>query len=497
MPRKRRSPKALTLLSLRLESGWTKQELASALGLASIRQITRIEAGEEEPTREYLDFLLAPLELPPEATDALLFAFGLVRPPDLEEPASPVSLTPRERTRLHRAALTAGFTLAEEILTFLPRQARETKIAAARREAAELWERLKTATREDRRDLVVIFPEFRSWALAVLICDASVKAAAHKVDEALELADLALFIAERIPGNGRFRSRLQSYCQAHLANAHRVGNDFDKADALFAGAWELWRAGEGADPELLPEWRLLDLEASLRRAERRFSEALELLDQARALCGDNALATGRILLNKELVYDQKGDREGALAALAEAAPFVEASRDPHHAFMQRFKQTNHLCYLDRCAEAAELLPQVREMAIQQGNELDLIRTLWLTARVDAGQGRREEAETALVQVQQGFTARELPYDAALCSLDLAVLWLEAGRTAEVQRLALGMKWIFVSKKIAREALASLSLFCEAARREAATVELARQVSADIEAAQRSAPRPAIEPGGRE
>ena len=48
-----------------------------------------------------------------------------------------------------------------------------------------------------------------------------------------------------------------------------------------------------------------------------------------------------------------------------------------------------------------------------------------------------------------------------------MLWLERGRTAEVRDLAVGMGWIFQAKGIAREALASLKLFCEAARQEAA------------------------------
>jgi hypothetical protein len=38
-----------------------------------------------------------------------------------------------------------------------------------------------------------------------------------------------------------------------------------------------------------------------------------------------------------------------------------------------------------------------------------------------------------------------------------------------------MMWIFSSQGVHREALAALRIFCEAARREAATVELARQV----------------------
>ena len=97
--------------------------------------------------------------------------------------------------------------------------------------------------------------------------------------------------------------------------------------------------------------------------------------------------------------------------------------------------------------------------------------------------------TALEQVREDFTARELPYDAALSSLDLAVLWLEKGKTAEVPELAVGMGSIFQAKGVDRQALAALTLFCEAARQEAATVELTRRVITEIETVRRSgAPR---------
>ena len=101
----------------------------------------------------------------------------------------------------------------------------------------------------------------------------------------------------------------------------------------------------------------------------------------------------------------------------------------------------------------------------------------------------------LERVQSDFTVRELPYDAALSSLDLAVLWLEQGRRAEVRQLAVGMAWIFKAKDIDREALASLRLFDEAARQEAATVALARRTSAEIEKVRRMAP-PLRETRGR-
>ena len=323
--------------------------------------------------------------------------------------------------------------------------------------------------------MVAAFPEFWIWALAERVSHESERAAAHKVEDALELADLALSIAKRISGPESWRPRVEGYCWAHVANARRVGNDLSGAGEAFARAWDLWRAGSESDPELLAEWRMLDLEASLRRDQRHFSVALSLLDRARAASGGEPFATGRILLKKEHVFEQMGDIQNALAALAEAAPLVESSGDARQLFALRFNMVDDLCHLDRYEEAAKLLPEVRELAVERSNELDLIRVGWLSAKVAAGQGRTDEAIAGLEHVCQYFTFRALPYDAALSSLDLALLWLSAGRAAEVRVLAVTMDWIFTAKGIDREAQASLTIFCDAARQESATVDLTRQI----------------------
>jgi tetratricopeptide (TPR) repeat protein len=323
---------------------------------------------------------------------------------------------------------------------------------------------------------------FHHWALARRFCAASLKAAADKPDVALELASLALAIAEKAPGEERCRSRIQGWCWGHLGNARRVATDFDVADAAFARAWQLWRAGAPAEPEWLPEWLLLSLEASLRREQRRFPEALELLDQAMTSCDGDPAAMARCLLQKERVCEAMGDIPAALAALAQAAPHVAASEDQHLLFAHRFNTAADLCHLQRFDAAVERLPEISELALQQGLELDGLRVGWLAARVAAGLGRTREAVDGLEHVRRRFTQLSLPYEAALSSLDLAVLWLEAGRTAEVRELARAMAWIFDAKGIQREALAALQIFREAALREAATVELAQQVIAEIEAA---------------
>ena len=74
------------------------------------------------------------------------------------------------------------------------------------------------------------------------------------------------------------------------------------------------------------------------------------------------------------------------------------------------------------------------------------------------------------------------YDAAMVSLDLALLYLQDGRTGEVRRVAEEMVTIFSAQDIHREATAALLLFQDAARREAVTAEMVREVAGALEAA---------------
>ena len=62
---------------------------------------------------------------------------------------------------------------------------------------------------------------------------------------------------------------------------------------------------------------------------------------------------------------------------------------------------------------------------------------------------------------------------------------EDGLTPGISSLCPTAQRIFEAKGIARGALAALTLFCEAARQEAATVELVQRAIGEVERAQRS------------
>lgn len=490
MPREGKKPlnsHALALLHMRSARDCSQRELADRMGWADEKMVSRYERGAKPLSRKTLDACAAALGYPPEAVDLLLAIDAWIDFFEEEPPPESEPFSPEVRLSMGLSALSMGRAFLEGYRAEQIRALRSLKAERARRRAPKLWERLKRASRQEKREAVAALPEYQDWALAELVCHESEKAAAHKVEIALELADLALSIAGRIPGDERWRSRVEGYCWAYMANARRVANDFAGADKAFSRAWKLWEAGATADPMILTEWRLFDLESSLRREQHRFAEALDALDKAKSFNGASPTITARLLLKKEHVLEQMGDPKRALATLEEAAPFVEILGDPRLRFAHLFKTVNNLHHLERYREAAERLPKVRELALQQSNELDLLRVVWLEARVAAGEGRREQAMVGLEQVRQDFTTRGLPYDAARASLELSLLYLEEGCTAEVRNLARSMGWIFQAQGIAREALAALSLFLDAAQQETATVELTRRVVTELERMRTSAP----------
>jgi len=459
------------LTILRSARGWSQKDLAAASGL-SRSVISEYEKGTTELTRDRLEMLAAVMGWPPGTVDRVLFGLGLIEPA-ADAPLSPVDPDEEERRIIDRAAAVAARETTEALRAELVRGLRLEKAARARRAAESLWLRLKPLSDAERRARVARAPEYHDPFLCERLCAESERAAASDAVRARELANLALLVADRVPGPPAWRSRVQGYSWAFIGNARRVANDLPAAESAFARAWALWKEGAAADQGLLAEALLFDLEASLRRDQRRFAEALELHD--RALTAAKLDEAGYILLNKSATLEQSGNFERSIETLEEAARSVDGQREPRQLFGLRFNQAVGLLHLGRLAEIGPRLTEARELAVRLGNELDLVRLLWLEGRVDAGRGNKREATAAFEQVRREFAVREMAYDFALVSLELAALYRERERTGEVKALAQQMVWIFKAQGVHREALAALELFRETAEKEELTVEMVRRL----------------------
>lgn len=321
------------------------------------------------------------------------------------------------------------------------------------------------------------------WGLVVALCEASENAAPKNAARALEVAKLAVEAARKvaldIPGSEGFRRRLQSWATAFVANAERVlGQDLPGAGRTWLEVWSLWRSGE--DPAgLLSEGYLLDMEASLRRDQGCIDLALKLHEEALSLARPEE--RGIILMNQAVTREENGDAEGSLQSLEKAAGLIDGERQPRHRCILRFNQATSLCVLNRAGEALLLVAEIRRLAEQLRNKIDLVKTLWLEAKCLAGMGKREEALIRLEQVRSALEAN--PFDYALASLDVATLYQEEGRFAEIKELAGSILKIFRAQNVHREALAAAILFHEAAEEERVSVELVRRLQKFLTKAQ--------------
>ena len=479
---------------LRALRSWDQSEMAAAASVDGAA-ISRYEGGGRAPRRTTVERLAAAVGLPMLAVETILVpairqALALLPaggggevPPGaaaaggkLQGSDGPLA------TALYEAAV-GGLEIASAELDRLQAEREKTApqpCAADRLEGAKCWERLELCNAQERRWLVERLPEFQLWGLADRLWTESVRVAADDAWAALELARLGLRVAELSHGEERWKRRLQGLGRGFVGNALRVQGEVRASEAEFAAAQELLKQGEvGETDGMLAAWRLDDLEASLRRELRDYHGALKLLDRAESAAPLEC--HGRILLNRASVLEQAGELAESAAALGKAAPLIEETGDERLRWVADFNATAILCRLERHDEAEARLPGLRALSVALDNQLDTLRVAWLSGRVAAGLGRKEEARAAFERVLDEFVNRRHGCDAALVGLELAVLHLEAGRTAEVRELAASMAWVLAQQDIEREALAALRLFCVAAQRERATVEQAQAALAALKA----------------
>lgn len=249
----------MLVLFLRSTAGLSQTELGRAAGMSQGR-VSALETNPERITEETLRRIAAAAEVPWPLVARLrrfldFFLSSLSGAEGLQEEGS----RPR--------SLSAVTSYLLEELAGVSRESPDD----LRQEAERFWAHVKDLPAPRRRRVVELSPRAsRSWALAERICHESERAAASKPADALELADLALGVAQRVEGGKGWRRQVQGYAWAYAGNARRAAGDLAGAGAAFATAWKLWRGARAPEAGgLLSEGRMLALEAALRRAQER------------------------------------------------------------------------------------------------------------------------------------------------------------------------------------------------------------------------------------
>lgn len=354
-------------------------------------------------------------------------------------------------------------------------------------EAGELLVELLHAPAARRKELVRTDERFQRLKVCELLESELRDLWSDDPASVVELAELAVWIAERLDPD-RYGEKLvedaRALAWAHLGNSHRVTSDLRAAEEALRTAVEYHkRAGE----DVYTEAEILSFMASLRNSQGRFKEASDLLDRVIAIykAGGDRHLEGRALILKGMAFGYDGRFKEAIRLIRSGLSKIDFLEEPR---LMVAAQHNLIWYLNESGGhrgAQRALRKCRSLYLELGDRMHLVRLRWLEGKIARELGRLTEAEGALREARDAFVERGIGFDAALVSLDLAMVYALCGESGKVKRLAAEMVPIFESRDVHQEAIAALLIFKEAAEEEKISLGLLGRIAAYLERARRN------------
>jgi tetratricopeptide (TPR) repeat protein len=377
----------------------------------------------------------------------------------------------------HRIAPVSYEPILENVSRSLPLL--ELKYQRERAEALQLFTELARHSEERRTLIVSNSARFHSWSLCELLLQRSMEQNFVDAARGERLALFALEILDHLSPaeyGAEPIEDLRARAWAYVGNSRRVKSDLRGAEDAFALAIAYLRRGTR---EPMERAVLLDLRASLLRAQRRLPEALRSLHRAIQIflqLGERHRA-GRAMVNMFTIHHALGEPGKGIHLLYGALELIEPAREPRLVLIAWHNLIVELTETGRVMEAQKWLAKARPLYKKFPQPWFENPRNWIEGKIARGLGQYERAEAFFTTARDGFLAQDAAYDTALVSLDLAALYADQGRMAELKRVAEEMVPIFSSRQIHREALAALSFWRQAVESERAGASLATVVAA--------------------
>jgi tetratricopeptide (TPR) repeat protein len=355
-----------------------------------------------------------------------------------------------------------------------------------RRQAVAFLDELVAHQPSTRALLLANSPRFHTWGVYESLLERSWQLRGTAPTEAHELARLALELSNHLSTDYysvELIEDLRARAWSYIGNLRRIASDLDSSEKAFQLSYLHLKRGTC---EPFERAMFLDLKASLRRAQRRFGEAIGLLKRAVSIFlrqGDQHRA-GKSLVSLSLVHDYAGEPGEAITVLQEALRQIDPSQDERLLMSAWHNLIWYHCSLSRYIEAQGLYRKARPLYTKyEAAGFGNLR-LWAKGKIELGLGQSDSAEELFLSARTGFLKQGIPYEAAMVSMDLAILYAEQCRSSELKQLAAEMLPIFSSLRIQREALAALMFLKQALDAERLTTEAVTRVASFLQRAKR-------------
>ncbi|HYU36156.1 MAG TPA: hypothetical protein VEW48_28685 [Thermoanaerobaculia bacterium] len=330
-----------------------------------------------------------------------------------------------------------------------------------------------------------------AWVHVEILFQRSFAARYRNPKRMLDDADRAKYVVERIektPYGPGFLADLLVRAWAELANAYRVNENYRYAEAAFRVARKLLDQGTG---DLLLQARIDDLEASLRKDQRRFGEACELHDEAFKVyrkLGERHLS-GRALVKKGITLRLSRNPSAAVTALRKGIALLDPARDP------KLITVSQQDLLDALVDAGDLHGAVRLLVQSDlreklaGEPLNRVRVRWVEGKILARQKRYAEAEKVFAEVRSSFREQKLEYVAAVAGVDQTIMLVRQKKLQDAHLVARDLSTVFFQQVYANdvnaeEAMKALSFLDNVCCMKVVNVYMAEAVRTFLDEAQR-------------
>jgi len=344
---------------------------------------------------------------------------------------------------------------------------REWRESTARTTSKTSEARLQDLLRESKavqRALVATTELYQSEDLGQLAVQEAARMGVEAPDCALKLAELAVAILESQPSSARKnrqRNRdMLAEALAVLGNCQKICSDFQGAAESFVRAEQALDLGTG---DARHRARLLQIRAQYLADRGQLQEALMDLEDALSIyrAANERHNEGRTLIGKGRALGCSGYAEEAIPCIRRGLELIDERRDLRLVLVAKHNLVEYLSNCAHHADANALLTETRELHARLSNKVDLIRFKWLEGKVARDLDKMGHAEELLLQAKRYFVEQEIAYDAALVSLDLAMVYLKQARIVELKELAGEMVTIFSGLGVRRELLAAMAFFNKA------------------------------------
>ncbi len=296
---------------------------------------------------------------------------------------------------------------------------------------------------------------------------------------------LALQIPKRRPGEW-LHCTPESEKQQHrdlllrshavLGGALRAGGRLDEAERDYAAAWQVCESGP-VSPTARAD--LYKRHARLRCEQRRFDEALEMIELAIGIYRNHEeIYFADVILMKGYVLYEAG-------RFAEAAPYFAEALSltrPMQRSSSLVKRTFHSAVHNLAAALAErsspdaaieslgYIKQAQKLLVGKPASINKFKLDWVEGRTVARLGSTRLAERRFNRALKGLLKLDAQLEAAVVALDLSLIHLRHGDWAKLEELASETYRTLSLGSRESEALEALKLWMEGAKRRQLTEE---------------------------